>query len=116
MSTDTMENPAPTATAATAEAPRPKVSITFLNNASMVVAAPDNSNILRVSLREKGGIPFKCGGGLCGTCKCTIESGREHTDAVKAKEKKLLTPEQLAAGMRLACQTFVSGGDVSVSW
>ena len=38
-----------------------------------------NSNLLRVSLREKGGIPFKCGGGLCGTCRCRIEHGdREH--------------------------------------
>lgn len=91
------------------------IEITFLTNGAKVVTAPENSNLLRVSLREKGGIPFKCGGGLCGTCKCLIEQGREHADAVKPKEKKHLTQEQLDAGHRMACQTFVSG-NVSVSW
>lgn len=91
------------------------IQITFLTNDNKVVSAPPNSNLLRVSLREKGGIPFKCGGGLCGTCRCRIESGREHTDDVKAKERKHLTEADIADGYRMACQTFVHG-DISVSW
>jgi ferredoxin len=91
------------------------ITITFVTNDSKTATAPENSNLLRVSLREKGGIPFKCGGGLCGTCKCRIESGIEHTDTVKPKERKHLTEANLAEGYRMACQTFVSG-DISVSW
>lgn len=91
------------------------IQITFVSNNGKTATAPPNSNLLRVSLREQGGIPFKCGGGLCGTCKCHIDSGLEHTDEVKAKEKKLLTEQELASGHRLACQTFVNG-DISVSW
>jgi ferredoxin len=91
------------------------INITFITNANKVLQAPENSNLLRVSLRGQGGIPFKCGGGLCGTCKCRIESGLEHTDTVKPKERKHLSEAQLAAGHRMACQTFVNG-DVSVSW
>ena len=91
------------------------INITFISNDGKRVEAPENSNLLRVSLREKGGIPFKCGGGLCGTCKCTIESGRESLAAVTPKERKLLTQAQLEGGMRLACQTFVNG-DIAVSW
>lgn len=91
------------------------VQITFVPTAGKVVSAPQNSNLLRVSLREQGGIPFKCGGGLCGTCKCRIEEGLAHTDAVKPKERKHLTDAQLAAGYRMACQTFVLG-DIAVSW
>jgi ferredoxin len=91
------------------------VSVTFLSNAGKVVTAPEDSNLLRVSLREKGGIPFKCGGGLCGTCRCKIEQGLENTDAIKAKERKHLTEADIAQGYRLACQTFLRG-DVSVSW
>jgi ferredoxin len=71
--------------------------------------------LLRVSLREQGGIPFKCGGGLCGTCKCRIESGVGNTDEIKAKERKHLSDEEFANGYRMACQTFLKG-DVSVSW
>lgn len=91
------------------------ISITFISNDHKLVSAPENSNLLRVSLREKGGIPFKCGGGLCGTCKCRIEQGLDNTDEVKAKERKHLSDEDLAAGYRMACQTFVKG-DIAVSW
>ncbi|MCX5516801.1 ferredoxin [Kaistia algarum] len=91
------------------------ITITFITNDGKTATAEPNSNLLRVSLREKGGIPFKCGGGICGTCRCRIEAGLEHTDAVKAKERKHLTDTDLAAGYRMACQTFVSG-DVAVSW
>lgn len=91
------------------------VEITFVTNHGKTVSAPENSNLLRVSLREQGGIPFKCGGGICGTCKCRIEKGLEHTDAVKPKERKHLSDDDLQAGYRMACQTFVKG-DVAVSW
>lgn len=53
--------------------------------------------------------------GLCGTCKCRIEEGLAHTDAIKAKERKHFSEEEFAAGHRLACQTFVNG-DIKVSW
>ena len=91
------------------------IQVTFISNENKQVNAPKDSNLLRVSLREKGGIPFKCGGGLCGTCKCRIEIGLDHTDEVKLKERKHLNEEQLAQGYRMACQTFLRG-DVSVSW
>lgn len=91
------------------------IQITFITNSGKTVTAPENSNLLRVSLREQGGIPFKCGGGICGTCRCRIENGLAHTDAVKPKERKHLTEDDLQQGYRMACQTFVSG-DVSVSW
>ena len=92
-----------------------KINITFISNDNKTVSAPTDSNLLRVSMREQGGIPFKCGGGLCGTCKCRIEQGLENTDNVKDKERKHLSASDLAAGYRMACQTFVKG-DIAVSW
>ena len=91
------------------------IKVTFITNSGKTVEAPENSNLLRVSLREQGGIPFKCGGGLCGTCRCRIESGLENTDAIKTKERKHLTEEDFRQGYRMACQTFLNG-DVGVSW
>ncbi len=90
-------------------------TIIFVNT-GLSVEVPENSNLLRTSLRYKGGIPFKCGGGLCGTCKCHIDDGTEHLDAIKPKERKHLSDEQFAAGFRMACQTYVTAGDVRVSW
>jgi ferredoxin len=91
------------------------IQVTFQTNGGKVVTAPENSNLLRVSMQEQGGIPFKCGGGLCGTCRCRIEQGLEHTDKVKSKERKHLSDEEISQGYRMACQTFLTG-DVTVSW
>lgn len=91
------------------------LSVTFVTNNGKTVTAPVDSNLLRVSLREQGGIPFKCGAGLCGTCRCLIEQGRDHLDAVKPKERKHLTEDDIANGYRMACQTFLKG-DIAVSW
>jgi ferredoxin len=90
------------------------ITVRLLTNGK-VITGPEDSNLLRLSIREKGGIPFKCGGGICGTCRCKIEQGLENTDGVKDKERKHLTEGDLAAGHRMACQTFLKG-DVSVSW
>jgi len=92
-----------------------KIAITFVSNGGKRISVAKDSNLLRASLREQGGIPFKCGAGLCGTCKCRIVQGLEHADTVKAKERKHLNEADLAAGYRMACQTFVAG-DVSVAW
>ncbi len=106
----------PLAGEAPTPAPAPdRVHVTFMPQGERRVSAPYNSNLLRVSLREQGGIPFKCGGGVCGTCKCRIVLGVENTDAVKPKERKHLDEEQLAQGYRMACQTFVLG-DIAVTW
>jgi ferredoxin len=91
------------------------VNVTLITNGGRVISGPENTNLLRLSIREKGGIPFKCGGGLCGTCKCLIEKGLENTDAIKDKERKHLSEADFAAGHRMACQTFVNG-DIAVSW
>jgi ferredoxin len=91
------------------------VSVTFISNGGKTVTALENSNLLRISLREQGEIPFKCGGGVCGMCRCLIESGIDQTDAVKPKERRHLTEADVANGYRMACQTSIKG-DVSVSW
>ena len=88
------------------------ITVVFASNGDKTVSTEPNTNLLRLSIREKGGIPFKCGAGLCGTCECRISGA---TDAVKPKERKHLTEEKLAAGHRMACQTFLVG-DVTVTW
>ena len=54
------------------------INVTFVTNDSKVVSVAEVGNLLRISIREKGGIPFKCGGGICGTCRCRIEQGLEY--------------------------------------
>ena len=77
---------------------------------------PEESNILRMSLRYDGELPNRCGGGICGTCVCKIEAGAENLDKVKVQEKRKLGDEWLDKGYRLGCQTFVNEGEVAISW
>lgn len=56
------------------------------------------------------GIPFRteCGGrGLCGKCKVIVKFGE--VSQPTSTEKRLLSPEELASGYRLACQTLILG-------
>lgn len=92
-----------------------QVRIRFLTSDAEDVEVPAGSNLLRMSIRYEGGLPFKCGGGMCGTCFCLIEEGVENLGPLTVKEKKMLTDDEVAMGHRLGCQTSING-DVAVSW
>lgn len=89
-------------------------SITF-HTSGKVIEVDKDANLLRTSIRHEGSVPFKCGGGLCGTCRVRIVDGQENLSKVMKKEVDRLGNEKIEQGFRLACQTFVTG-DVTVSW
>lgn len=89
--------------------------INFLTS-EKVFDVPDNSNILRVSLRHDGDLPNRCGGGICGSCVFKTEEGEQFLDKVKVQERRKLGEEWLKKGYRLGCQTFVTEGAVTISW
>jgi ferredoxin len=73
------------------------------------------SNLLRMSIRYEGEIPYKCGGGICGTCVVKVEQGADTLTKPSKKETQKLGEELLSQGYRLACQTFVNG-DLIIDW
>lgn len=79
------------------------------------IEVPQDANLLRTSIRHEGSVPFKCGGGLCGTCKVRIVDGHDNLSRIMKKEVDRLGQEKLDQGFRLACQTFVTG-DVTIAW
>ncbi|KRE47384.1 2Fe-2S iron-sulfur cluster-binding protein [Paenibacillus sp. Soil522] len=89
-------------------------SVTFQTSGKSIEIDKD-SNLLRMSIRYEGSIPFKCGGGLCGTCRVQIIDGQENLSKIMKKEIDRLGQERLDQGYRLACQTFVTG-DITIAW
>ncbi|MFT9847393.1 2Fe-2S iron-sulfur cluster-binding protein [Aneurinibacillus sp. REN35] len=89
-------------------------TIDFKTSGKMI-EVPKESNLLRMSIRYEGGIPYKCGGGICGTCVVKVESGLENLSKVSKKETEKLGEELIDQGYRLACQTFVDG-DIELNW
>jgi ferredoxin len=59
-------------------------------------------------------LPAECGGrGECDTCAVVVEEGATLLSSLTDAERRLLSPERLAAGERLACQARVDrGGDL----
>jgi ferredoxin len=88
--------------------------ITFYTSGKSI-EVPDDANLLRTSIRHEGSVPYKCGGGLCGTCKVRVVEGNEHLSKIMKKEIDRLGLDKLDEGYRLACQTFVTG-DVTIAW
>ena len=91
------------------------MKICFITNNNQTINFEEETSLLRVSIRYKAGMPFKCGAGICGTCKCSIEKGIENTNKLTKKELNLLSKDEINSSKRLACQTIVNGS-VSVSW
>lgn len=74
----------------------------------------DEVNILRVSIREDCGLPWRCASGNCGTDRILVEEGAQHLSPARRRERERLG-DLLGEGYRLACQTYTSG-DISISW
>ncbi|MCQ6273680.1 (2Fe-2S)-binding protein [Bacillus sp. V3B] len=85
-------------------------------NSNKTIEVPENSSVLRMSLRYDGELPNRCGGGICGNCVFKIEEGAEYLDQVKPQERRKMDEELLEKGYRLGCQTFVTNGDIKISW
>jgi ferredoxin len=89
-------------------------TITF-QTSGKTIEVNNDANLLRTSIRYEGAVPFKCGAGLCGTCKVRIVEGKENLSKVMKKEIDRLGEEKINTGLRLACQTFITG-DVTIAW
>ena len=88
--------------------------ITYQTSGKTIEIGKD-ANLLRSSIRYEGSVPYKCGGGICGTCRVRIVDGHENLSKVMKKEIDRLGQDKIDQGFRLACQTFATG-DVTIAW
>lgn len=90
-------------------------TIKFVTSNSAVDFPEDGDvNVLRVSIRNECGIPYRCASGNCGTDRVYVESGAENLSTPRKRERERLG-ELFDQGWRLACQTYALG-DCSFSW
>ncbi len=71
------------------------------------------AGVKRIGVR----LPAECEGrGECDTCSVVVAEGATLLSGLTDAERKILSPERLAAGERLACQAKIErGGDVVLS-
>jgi ferredoxin len=72
--------------------------------------AQEGENLLMLARRHGLHVGFICDGrGICPVCECRVLSGGEMLTPVNKVEQRLMTPEQIEDGYRVACMTKVQG-------
>ena len=82
------------------EPPEAVVTVNLDGRTTVIEMASRNESILAATLRARPDAPFSCTGGVCGTCRARLVEGEVRMDRNYALE-----PEEIAAGIVLACQS-----------
>ena len=93
-------------------APPEAVVTVNLDGRTTVVEMPSKAEtILAATLRERPDAPFSCTGGICGTCRARLVEGEVRMDRNYALE-----PEEVEAGIVLACQSHPVTDEVRLDY
>lgn len=87
------------------------VTVTLDGRTSRIEMHDSAESILAATLRVRPDAPFSCTGGVCGTCRCRIVSGEVRMDRSYALE-----PDEIAAGVVLACQAHPVTDEVELTY
>jgi ring-1,2-phenylacetyl-CoA epoxidase subunit PaaE len=103
--------PPPEATHAEAP-PGPGAEVTIvLDGRSSTVTVPPGTAILDGGQQARPDLPFACKGGVCGTCRAQVTSGK-----VTMRRNYALEPEEVEAGYVLTCQSLPASDAVTVTY
>lgn len=95
-----------------ASAPPAAVVTVNLDGRTTVIPMPSTQeSILDATLRARPDAPYSCTGGVCGTCRARLVSGEVTMDRNYALE-----PEEVAAGVILACQSHPVTAEVELDY
>src|SRR6476619_4224341 len=95
-----------------AGAPPEAVVTVNLDGRTTIIPMPSREEtILDATLRVRPDAPYSCTGGVCGTCRARVVEGEVRMDRNYALE-----PEEVAAGIVLACQSHPVTDAVSLDY
>ena len=104
--------PKPAPVVVDTSAPPAAVVTVALDGRTTVIPMPTREEtILDATLRARPDAPYSCTGGVCGTCRARVVSGEVRMDRNYALE-----PEEVAAGIVLACQSHPVSDTVELDY
>ena len=106
--------PAPSVEPAAVAPAEPSEAVVTVNldGRTTVIQMPSrDESILAATLRARPDAPFSCTGGMCGTCRARLVEGE-----VRMDHNYALAPEEIAAGIVLACQAHPVTSTVALDY
>jgi ring-1,2-phenylacetyl-CoA epoxidase subunit PaaE len=67
--------------------------------------------LLEAALKQGLDVPYSCQGGICSSCICKITEG-----AVELKKNQILTDDEIAEGLTLACQAYPTTASIKIDF
>jgi ring-1,2-phenylacetyl-CoA epoxidase subunit PaaE len=95
----------------TSAPPEAVVTVNLDGRTSRIEMPSREETILDATLRVRPDAPFSCTGGVCGTCRARLVEGEVRMDRNYALE-----PEEVAAGIVLACQSHPVTDEVRLDY
>lgn len=96
---DGQDEPEPVVEVDTSKPPEAVVTVTLDGRTTVVEMPTKAESILSATLRLRADAPYACRGGVCGTCRARLVEGE-----VTMTRNFALEPDEVAAGIVLACQ------------
>jgi ring-1,2-phenylacetyl-CoA epoxidase subunit PaaE len=93
------------------EPPEAVVTVNLDGRTTVIEMPSRDESILAATLRARPDAPFSCTGGVCGTCRARLVEGEVRMDRNFALE-----PEEVAAGIVLACQSHPVTATVALDY
>lgn len=104
-------DPAPAVEVDLAAPPEAVLTVNLDGRTTTVPMPTRAETMLAATLRVRPDAPYSCTGGVCGTCRARVVSG-----AVRMDHPYALEPEEIAAGVVLACQSHPVSDEVELDY
>ena len=88
-----------------------EVTVTLAGRTSTLAVPFSGPSILDAMLATRPDSPYACKGGVCGTCRARVVAGE-----VRMARNYALEPDEIAAGLVLACQSHPVSSEVSLEF
>jgi ring-1,2-phenylacetyl-CoA epoxidase subunit PaaE len=86
-------------------------AVITLDGRSSTADLPVDTTLLEGAQRTRPDLPFACKGGVCGTCRALVTSGK-----ADMRRNFALEPAEVAAGYVLTCQSFPASEELSLDY
>lgn len=91
--------------------PQAVVTVNLDGRSTRVEMPTKEESILDATLRTRPDAPFSCTGGVCGTCRARVVAGE-----VRMERNYALEPDEVEAGVVLACQSHPVTDEVTLDY